>query len=612
MVINSLNEYYELLKSDANTDIALYGYSREKVNFVLLINIEGDLVDIIDLKEDKRVPEFIVPQHFKRTSGKNPYFLCDNSKYFLGYEEVIKPKECCFSLCSDCKNFLGSKFDYFQLSSKYHIEILKDVVHPVAQVLVKFFLNWYTELFSSNEIVFVNKEKLDKDGNIVFRVEGCNSYVHEIPEIKKAWETYFFSKNSERIIGQCLVTGELSNLKKVHDSVKGVKDAKTTGAAIVSFNIESFRSYGKDQSINSPISETVAFNYITALNYILRKDSTQKIQIGDATTVFWADKLNTGEELLLFALINPSYFEKKDEKDEMEKNENTKIIDQSTATRVRDFLARFSKGKFIENYEFDKNVNFSILGLSPNSSRIFVRFYFKNTFRNFLGMIEKHFEDVKIEKQYENQTDFISLWQFLNESAFQAKAQSKAQKVNSSLTGNLLKAFLFGSRYPYDLYSAILARIKVDSKINYIRVSYIKAYLKRSGKLIGGEFMSLDNDQKNVGYLMGRLFAILEKTQRDVSPNLESTIRDRYFGIASSAPKTIFPLLLKLNRHHISENKYARRIEMLITEVMANLDNFPSFLNADEQGMFMLGYYHQMNDFYRKKEKEQIMEVYNG
>lgn len=122
--------------------------------------------------------------------------------------------------------------------------------------------------------------------------------------------------------------------------------------------------------------------------------------------------------------------------------------------------------------------------------------------------------------------------------------------------------------------------------------------------------MSLNEKERNVGYLLGRIFALLEKAQLDAAypAKLNVTIKDRFFGTASASPAAIFPVLIKSAQHHIAAGQYGKLTEKKIEEVIVLVDKFPAHLTLDDQGMFMLGYYHQRNKWYEKKEDNKIQE----
>jgi CRISPR-associated protein Csd1 len=593
MILKALYDYYQTLADNLESGISKTGYSKEKVSFSLVLNKKGDLKDIIELKDGKKPLLMDVPQHSKRTSGVSPYFLCDNPKYILG-EKKENFKECV----------------------KLHEKILADLDDESACAVRKFFEKWEPKDFKSNELVKEHKGTMEKGGNVVFSVEGIKGYVHEKQKIKKAWEKSMgvASKESQAIIGQCLVTGDETELLEVHDSIKGVWNAQSSGAAIVSFNKESFESYGKKQSINAPVGKEAAFAYVTTLNYMLNPASLQNMQLGDATTVYWAEKYGTGQEELFYALFNPSDVEGKKEPDDtagkkkkavVEKElKKTRLNDPGTVVRMRDFLGRVAQGKGLKEFKgYNEDVKFYVLGLSPNAARISVRFFYADTFGKIVERIKRHYDDMLIEKQYKNESDAIAVWQLLRETA----AQGKSENIQPAFSGALTKAILTGGAYPAAVYQAVISRMGVDKNINRNRAAFIKAYIERKNRINGkegGVTVSLNTEEINVGYRLGRLFAMLEKAQTDASPGINTTIKDRYFGTASASPKAIFPILMRLSQHHIAGAKYGKFTDKQIEEIVGELNTFPAHLNLDEQGMFMLGYYHQRNSLYKKKEEK--------
>jgi len=116
--------------------------------------------------------------------------------------------------------------------------------------------------------------------------------------------------------------------------------------------------------------------------------------------------------------------------------------------------------------------------------------------------------------------------------------------------------------------------------------------------------VSLDITNAAIGYRLGRLFAVLEKIQERANPGINATIRDRFYGAASSTPVTVFGNLMRLKNHHLAKlDHVGERInyEKLIGEIMSGIGDFPTHLALDQQGRFAIGYYHQRQDFFTKK-----------
>jgi CRISPR-associated protein Csd1 len=170
-----------------------------------------------------------------------------------------------------------------------------------------------------------------------------------------------------------------------------------------------------------------------------------------------------------------------------------------------------------------------------------------------------------------------------------------------------MRSILDGTPYPVPMYNAIVNRTKVERSINYARAGFIKACLIRMARARGENeeeiTVSLNEENKDVPYRLGRLFAVLEKAQSDSNKDLKSTINSKYFSSASTTPAVVFPVLLKLAQHHIAKSDWGFKSEQSIQEILNGIDNeFPTFLNLEDQGKFMLGYYHQRKAFFKKKE----------
>ena len=112
----------------------------------------------------------------------------------------------------------------------------------------------------------------------------------------------------------------------------------------------------------------------------------------------------------------------------------------------------------------------------------------------------------------------------------------------------------------------------------------------------------LDPDNTHPAYRLGRLFAVLEKAQEEASPGLNATIRDRYYGAASSTPVAVFTTLLRLKNAHLKKLTIGQSVsfEKLLTEILGPVTDFPAHLSLPDQGRFALGYYHQRQDFFSK------------
>lgn len=570
MIIQALNEYYSRLKREQGSTIPFFGFSNEKIHFVLVIDKSGKLVDVKDLREkvEKKniAKQLIVPAPNKKSSGIDPNFMWGNTGYILGSDNK-EHKD---------KNRLRKMFKAFK---EFHHSLGDEVNDVGMSATLKFLDSWQPE--EAKQLKYWEEMA---GMNLVFQLDGERKYVHEHTAIKDTWIKYY-QENQSDYQAFCLVSGQKKSIARLHPSIKGVKNAQSSGASIVSFNLDSFCSYNKEQNFNAPVSEEIAFNYTTALNHLLRFDSRQKVQIGDATTVFWSEGPTPVESFL---------------KDILEPQVSQADLD------LRIFLEAIREGKMPKKIENTKNMKFYILGLSPNASRLSVRFWYISTVEDISRKVGQHFKDLTITRNYDNESEFPGMWHLLHETA----VQGKSENISPLIAGAFMRSILIGLRYPSGILTAALERIRADQKINYLRVALIKAYTVRKSRFQNEEereviSMSLNKEEKNIGYRLGRLFAILEKAQKDAVPGANTTIKDRYYGSASATPAIVFPQLLRLAQHHIQKSEYGMNIDKQIEDVVQDIQRFPSHLSLEDQGIFALGYYHQKQDFYKKLEKKE-------
>jgi len=583
VIVQSLYDYYERLINDPVSGVAPSNYSKAKVSFAFNLSAKGELIDIFPLYETqgkkKIARDMLVPEQIKKAAGVDPNFLCENSAYVLGVDNKGKPKR-------TLESFTSFRDLHWKLLGKLEDEGAKAMVA---------FLNSREAGQAEEKAIQDILELLLEGGNIVFMLDGISGYIHDRPIINRTWAAYKESELGKAYVGQCLVTGEKAPISRLHPSIRGVLGAQSSGASIVSFNNVAYQSYGKDQSFNAPVSAYATFAYTTALNYLLASKKN-RLQIGDATTIFWADRQE--EENLIAAFFDPPEEEK----------EHEKSIDYASAQKIRDILWHLRDGKKPANAEIDEKTHFSILGLAPNAARLSIRFYYEGEFGVLMENVGRHYRDMAIVLPIDYRHPLPAIWRILRETA----TLSKSENIPSILSGALMRAVLSGQAYPQSLYTALLTRIRSDHNINPIRAGMIKACLIRQARIHGKQetegiiTMSLNQESANQGYILGRLFALLERAQeKALGGNLNSTIRDRYFGAASATPASVFPILLRLSQHHLSKAEYGYAIDRQIQEVLNLFDGaagFPKHLNLDDQGFFMLGYYQQRQAFYTKKE----------
>ncbi len=592
MILQTLCEYYDILAADENCDIPQEGYSNAKISYALNISKEGELKSIISLKiltekGNKEIYRMMtVPEQVKRSSGVEPNFLCDNSKYIFG-------------ISKDKKNPVEIFEKHFEAFKNFHIKILGNCEDEGAKAILNFFNNWAIHKAEEKlQSLEQNYEEFLQGANFIFKLDGEYEYLHQKRNIKEVWSEYK-NQNKDGETGQCLITGKKTQIALLHENLKNIRDAQPAGAAIVSFNIPSFLSYGKKQSYNAPVGLESAFKYTTVLNYMLQNNSKQKIQIGDATTVFWAESTRSAYNDMFGFLINPNI------KSEDKKTEEEKIQDDEAEAKIKDCFKALNEGRKLSEVdpEIDDETKFYILGLSPNNARVSIRFFHRDTFGNFMKNLAQHHKDLELGG---GRFPFIPVWIILEETTIKNSSKDKPAPL---LSGRIMEAIIKGNKYPDDLYAAMIRRIRAEQDINHTRVAVIKAYLTRLNKQELKEVLtvSLNEETTNTAYRLGRLFALLERTQENALGDINATIKDRYFSTASATPGVVFPTLLKLNIHHLAKlDSKGKWLEIEIGKVLDEIQAFPSNLNMEDQGLFILGYYHQRQSFFKKKEVKEV------
>jgi len=583
MILAELNHYYDRLAGSPDPDtgklkVPAYGYSDEKIGYILVLSANGELVDVVshqDTSGKKPMPKQIpVPRPEKRTSGIQPNFLWDKPAYVLGVQpnsDKQKSKE---------QPWLESMAT-FEAFKKHHIEMLENINDEGLSALVKFLQQWNPENINkspcSHDILHVN---------LAFQLDGDRCYLHERDAAKKLWAELLEDSNQSPE-GNCLVMGEKAKIARLHPSIKGVYGGQSSGGSIVSFNAESYESYGKTQGDNAPVSEVAAFKYTTALNYLLNRDNKHCFTVGDASTVFWAiaddSKQAQKAEQLFMQIVNPT--------------------DEGEAAQLKSVIEQISKGRPLQEIapDIDPDTRFYLLGLAPNASRLSIRYWLDTSFGQLQQRIADHFTDMSLDPMPWQQPP--SVWRLLIQLVpYRAEQKAKSEDIPSHLAGELMRSILTGGRYPHSLLAQLVLRIRSDGHISPLRVAMIKAVLHRDyrKKLIKEEIpMSLDENNDNNAYLLGRLFAVLERIQSSAIEGANANITDRYYGTASAVPYSVFPRLLAGSKNHLSKIRkkkpgYAVNLEKDITAIIGKLPaEYPKHFSIEEQGRFSIGYYHQ-------------------
>jgi len=566
MILQALSDYYARKAADPDGGLAPEGFEPKAIPFVLVLDEAGRLLQLADRREGagkKKVAKAVlVPQGIKKTSGVAANLLWDSAEYVLGAgtrgkAERLAEQQAAFrdrllTQFGDAPKDAGLRA-VLAFLDKHRAESMDALAaHPA-----------WPEILETNPVM-------------TFQLKTDTELVCQRPAVIAA----LMSSSDDPSDGLCLVSGEVDAIERLHAPIKGVWGAQTSGANIVSFNLGAFNSYGKRQSFNAPVGKRVAFAYITALNHLLAKGSRQRIQVGDASTVFWAEKASGAEfETAFLDFLDPP----RDNPD--------------AGTRAVAGLYRCVRDG--RPFTDDDGQRFHVLGLAPNAARIAVRFWHVAAIGEMGRAFHRYFDEVDITRPAYEVGAPLTLFRLLAATALLGKAEN----IPPNLGGDVMRAILSGGRFPETLLQGALRRIRAERDVTYPRAALLKAYLIRN--LNDKEItVSLNPENTDPGYRLGRLFAALERAQELAQGNLNASIRERYYGAFSTTPITVLPLLMKLKNHHLAKLANSMFLEKTLGEIMDGLGDVPPRLSLAEQARFAVGYYHQRQAFFAKRDKE--------
>ncbi len=581
MILQSLHDLYSRLERDPTYQIAPPGFSVQKITFKVVLHPDGSLFAIQDARQniDGRMisRQVMVPGDNKPSgSGLNPGFLWDNTGYMLGF----KPND-------DNPIRTRESFDAFK---SRHLGVEDDVQDPSFAAVCRFLEAWRPEAAENHPVL-----SDITTGFGVIQIIGSDSFVHEEQSILNWWQRNATDDDSPPV-GQCLVTGTIGPVAVIHPKVRGIE---STGSVIVGFNEPAYESYGKEQSCNGPVSVGAAFRYTTALNALLEGPmrSKHRLSLGGTIVVVWTEIPTITEDVFAHFAIHGS------------RAIPEEVQDEALIRKLEAFLEALRTGRrgYAKIADDPDRTRFYLLGLAPNRARLAVRFFHETTVADLLDHQRRHFDDIAIERRRGDDSafpepEFPSWSQLLDQTCPIVNGKPDRDKIPEILAGPVSRAVTEGTPYPQLLYSAVLRRLHAERDVTYLKACVIKGYLNRNrGKEIA---MSLDTRRTDPAYRIGRLFAALEKTQTDaLGSGLNSTIRDRFYSSASATPRAVFPRLMRTYQHHLAKLDGGFKVnrEKLVQEIVGELESFPPQLDLDGQGLFAIGYYHQMRAFYSSK-----------
>lgn len=575
MILQALTQYYEDLL--ARGEIAAPGWAPAKISYALCLDEDGQLTQVVPTKDVKKGKKTVLqpqskplPAPVKRASNIASNFLWDNSSYLLGIDQKGKPERSC-----EC----------FAAAARLHHEILDGVDSPVARAILAFFDTWNVENAAEHPALAGQLDEITAGGNLLFRVN--EAYPQEDAAIREAWQRRQSDRDKDAVEMQCLVTGREDEIAKVHPAIKGVRDAQSSGAALVSFNAPAFCSYGHEQNFNAPVGKYAAFAYTAALNHLLA-DKNQVQQIGDTTVVCWAEGADPVCQSLAVAAIFGG-----------------EAPGGLTDNALRTTLRRLAHGEPCDELAVDPNRTFYILGLAPNAARLSVRFFLRDSFGALMRNVNDHYERLEI---VGGRYEMLPLWALLRETV---NLNSRDKMPSPAMAGATVRAVFSGGRYPASLLEGVMLRIRAERNITWGRAAILKAYyLKNPHEDCPKEVLtvSLNEESTNPAYTLGRLFRVMEEIQlASTGWNVNRSIKDSYFNSAASTPLSVFGKLFALSNYHLKKLMrdkpgLGKKLGDLESELAAQLTSPPPARSTQEEVVcFYLGYYHQCN---HKKEEE--------
>lgn len=593
MLIKALSDYYDILAADGK--ILPDGFSRVNIHYLICLTAEGKIAEIINYQDkvqiatgkgkvkEKWVPKAEeMPQRTEKP-GIDSNIVEHRPLYIFGLnlsDEVLTPDDRTGKAQKSHEAFVKTNLKFFE-----------DINSPVANAYKNFLKAWEPENETENEKLLALGKNYGKSG-FAFCLNGYpDLLLHQDERVRRKWEQTYQIDSLENGSGksaQCAVCGEEAEIARIHNKIKGVYGGLATGSVLIGFNNPSENSYGNEQSYNSNVSQKIMKKYTEALNFLLRSPG-HKMILDDVTIVFWAMDTSGNYEDALMAMLC---------------GQSDKMNAAETEGMLKCLLESGKKGKISEERlksldMIESDVDFYMLGLKPNSSRLSVKFIYRRKYADLLWNIARFQKDLQISRE-------VRLVSFARMKEELQSPKSTSEKINPELLTKIFEATIYGRTYPDSLLETVIRRVKVDSdkEVNRVRAGIIKACINRN--YMKEEFgVTVDKENCGQAYLCGRLFAVLEKLQRDASGiKLNRTIKDAYFASASSKPAIVFPKLMNLAQNHLNKVKSPVYYNRLIGEIISKMNGeFPETLLLQDQGRFIVGYYQQYQSFFEKNEK---------
>ncbi len=554
MIILKLYEYYEQQIACNNSHMPHVGFEERSIPFIILLSRDGDFIELEDCRGTSVSNTlFLVPKAEKRRGIKaheRANCLWDHLGYVLGQPRTLNSKDIELANLQH-EAFIRYTSDIYRASRCHEVAIVESFLKKPEQIrLVK------SSPLYSDALKLVGC-------NVSFRIEGESHLVCQSIKIFELLNKTLV--NQEQIYtGTCLVTGHIGSVARLHDNISGVTDIP---APLISINESSYCSYGKKQAFNSPISSDVALKYTTALNYLLRKGSPNKVSVGGVVIVFWAVGNSTIEKYMPSILA-----------------ENKDLLRHEIPS---DFFDKISSSTWMDSDET------CILGLSPNASRISVRFFINVMTKDLIKNILIWLDDIKIENTELSSISSARL--LLRHSALLGRSEN----ISSHLTSSIVNSIFNNKPLPDFLLISLLERIRSEHGIiSQYRAALIRAWVNRHCGFNDGlrVSVSLNENEYRVGYLAGRLFSLLEWLYYESGSKIRNMFSNEFLIRACYMPESVFGILLMRKKYWcqtVLPSKKRLEIEKAIDNMLIIINRFPCIFPLEQRALFIVGYYHQ-------------------
>lgn len=618
MLVQALASYADTYLAEQLAELAL---EEKPVPFTVEINDVGEFINVRERTQEVtqangkkiRIPlTLLVPRSpVSRVSGVYPLLGCDAIQYVVGPFPGVWTED--------------SEGAKHRAHHSAFVEFIRHAASETNDPSLKACVMFYADEARVAKARDALAEKKPKGGALValvVRPRGLSQDepggpVIERPGVREFWCRHFNEKFAERHAegGEaiCLVTGKRGSVAVTHEKIKGTASlgGQPAGVSLMSFDKEAFRSYGWERNANSPVGPERAAAYVLALNDLLRR--------GDHQQTFPSGKLQRtrsdhGGVAFLYWTREPS------------DDSPMAVFEDPQPENVAGLLDAPRAG--VPGATSITANEFFLLTVSGNGGRLVVRDWFHDSLPNVMANVGKWFEGIRIADVFNGGEPSRppKLWELLlaiSPPRLRLATESN-DKVNAERAMRMVRRALHGLPLSRSVLAAALGRLRAESGNNRLspaRMGLVRLCVNDISKLEkGGESLmneSLDPNQEHPAYLCGCILAIYEALQYHAHQGeVNVTVADRYYGLASTYPQLAFPKLETLSKAHLKKLRrdngpagYAisKQIDELTDRLVAHGAKYPAQLNLEDQGRFAIGYHHQKAENARKaKEAKEL------